>query len=273
MTITANPETAAPVSTDQAAPATGAARLNAIVDDVQAALLGVLVKHRVTWEEYRAATGWLTTAGTQNFELPLLLDVFLSTTIDEIAHAGGEGTECNVEGPVYIPGAPILERPYVLPQRADEPGEKLVFSGTVRLTDGSPLAGAELDIWQASADGAYSQFHPEVPEYNLRGRLTTDADGAFSFSTVVSPPYEIPTGGSTGQLFAALGRSCYRPGHVHFKISHPDAAPLTTQLYFDHDPFLGSDVVGAVKSSLVITLERGDGTTCAYDFVLPGATS
>ena len=261
--------------TDQSAGTqTAAARLTAIVDDVQAALLEILVKHRVTWEEYRLATEWLTTAGTQNFEVPLLLDVFLSTTIDEIAHAGGDGTECNVEGPVYVPGAPVLERPYVLPQRADEPGEKFVFSGVVRRTDGSPLGGAELDIWQASADGAYSHFHPEVPEYNLRGKLTADADGSFQFSTVVPAPYQIPTGGSTGRLFAAMGRSCFRPGHVHFKISHPDATPLTTQLYFEDDPYIDSDVVGAVKASLVTKLERHEGephATCSYDFVLPPA--
>ena len=249
-------------------------RLNAIFDDVRGALLEIITKHRVTQEEFRAATQWLTEAGKQDYEIPLMLDVFLSSTVDDLAHAGGAGTESNVEGPFYIQGAPNLERPYVLPQRDDEPGEKLIFSGTVRSTDGAPLAGATLDVWQCNGAGEYSHFHPGVPEYNLRGQLTTDDDGSFQFETVVPSEYEIPVAGATGKLLAALGRSAFRPGHIHFKVRHDAAAPLTTQIYFEGEPWLESDVVGAVKASLVTKLERhGDYATCSYDFVLPAARS
>ena len=252
-------------------------RLNAIFDDVQEALKDIITKHQVTWEEFRAATEWLTEAGKQDYEIPLMLDVFLSPTVDDVANATGEGTECNVEGPFYVADAPQLERPYVLPQRDDEPGEKLIFSGTVRSTDGSPLAGATLDVWQCNGAGEYSHFHPGVPEYNLRGRLTTDDDGVFQFETVVPSEYEIPMAGATGKLLAALGRSAFRPGHIHFKVSHEDAAPLTTQIYFEGEPWIDADVVGAVKASLVVKLawhndDRGGSyATCSYDFVLPAA--
>jgi catechol 1,2-dioxygenase len=106
----------------------------------------------------------------------------------------------------------------------------------VRSTDGSPLAGATLDIWQANGACEYSHFNPGVPEYNLRGQITTDDAGAFEFETVVPAPYEVPNGGATGQLLSALGRHCFRPGHIHVKLSHSDAAPLTTQIYFEGDP-------------------------------------
>lgn len=250
-------------------------RLNAIFDDVREALLEIITKHRVTREEFRAATQWLTEAGKQDFEIPLMLDVFLSSTVDDIANAGGDGTESNVEGPFYVQGAPNLERPYVLPKRDDEPGEKLIFSGTVRSTDGSALAGATLDVWQCNGAGEYSHFHPGVPEYNLRGQLTED--GGFQFETVVPSEYEIPVSGATGKLLAALGRSAFRPGHIHLKVSHEDAAPLTTQIYFEGEPWLDSDVVGAVKASLVTKLARHDDdrggsyATCSFDFVLPAA--
>jgi catechol 1,2-dioxygenase len=167
------------------------------------------------------------------------------------------------------------QKPYVLPMRENEPGEKLVFSGTVRGTDGTPLAGANLDIWQANGACEYSHFQPDVPDYNLRGQLTTDEDGSFEFETVVPAPYEVPNDGATGQLLKALGRHSFRPGHIHFKLSHDRAAPLTTQIYFEGDPWLGSDVVGAAKESLVTKLvwnEDADGgrsATCSYDFVLP----
>ena len=252
------------------------ARVEAIFSDVIAALTGIIEKHRVTWDEYRAATEWLTLAGNQGFELPLMLDVFLSTTVDNV-NAAGVGTESNVEGPFYVPDAPLLERPFVMPKRADEPGGTLLFSGTVRSTDGSPLAGATLDAWQANGAGEYSHFSPGVPEYNLRGRLTTDADGRFEFETVVPEPYEIPKSGATGILLAALGRPAYRPGHIHFLLSHQHARPLTTQIYFEGDPWIDCDVVGAVKAPLITKLERHLGAggrsfaTCSYDFVLaPG---
>ena len=245
-------------------------RLEAIFTDVLDSLLGIIRKHEVTWDEYRAATVWMTEAGAQGYEIPLMLDVFLSQTVDDVNFAAQGGTESNVEGPFYIPDAQLLERPCVLPQRDGEPGERLVFSGTVRTPDGSPLAGAMVDVWQASAAGEYSNFHPTVPEGNLRGRLTTDGAGRFEFETIVPPSYGIPDQGATAQLLEALGRHLIRPGHIHFKVSHPGCRSLTTQIYFEGDPYIDSDVVGAVKDSLVIGLVRNGeaDTRCSYDFVL-----
>ncbi len=244
-------------------------RLKGIFTDVVGALLDVIRNHRVTWEEYRLATDWLTEAGNQGYEIPLLLDVLLSPTVDDVNAADG-GTESNVEGPFYVADTLMLERPYVLPQRDDEPGRRLRFSGDVRWTDGSPVAGAVLDIWQATANGEYSHVHPGVPDGNLRGRISTDATGRFEFETVVPAPYEIPNTGATGKLFTALGRHCFRPGHIHFKLGHPSARPLTTQIYFEGDPWIDSDVVGAVKDSLVTRLlpDGDDRVTCSFEFVL-----
>ncbi|HET7487869.1 MAG TPA: dioxygenase [Acidimicrobiales bacterium] len=253
---------------------TTASRLQAIFTDVLDSLLGIIQKHQVTWEEYRAATEWLTEAGAQGYEIPLMLDVFLSQTVDDVNFAARGGTESNVEGPFYVPDSQLLERPYVLPQREGEPGERLVFSGTVRTPDGSPLAGAEVDVWQASADGEYSNFHPTVPAGNLRGRLTTDDAGRFEFETVVPPSYGIPDSGATAKLLGALGRHLIRPGHIHFKLSHPTCQSITTQIYFEGDPYIDSDVVGAVKDSLIVSLVRnGEAETrCSYDFVLVPAS-
>lgn len=255
------------------------ARVQEVFGDVLAALLETITRHRVTWDEFRVVTEWLTEAGDEGTEIPLLLDVFLSPTVDDLAHGDeSDGTENNIEGPFYVPGAPLLEIPYVLPQRADEPGEKLVFAGTVRSTDGSGLAGAVLDVWQSNGLGEYSQVHPGVPDFNLRGRLTTDELGRFEFTTVIPVPYEIPTTGATGRLLTALGRAAFRPAHVHFRISHPGSSPLTTQIYFEDDPWLDADVAASVKQSLVTTLVRQEDeegrryATCAYDFVLARTT-
>src|SRR4029453_2332027 len=97
-------------------------------------------------------------------------DVFMATAIDNENFAGHGGTESNCKGPFYVPGARRLELPYVLPKR-EEDGETLRFSGTVRSLDGSQLAGALLDVWQANGNEEYSFVHPRVPEYN-RGVLS-----------------------------------------------------------------------------------------------------
>ena len=85
-----------------------------------------------------------------------------------------------------------------------------------------------------------------------------------------APSYGIPGAGATAQLLEALGRHLLRPGHIHFKVSHPACRSLTTQIYFEGDPYIDSDVVGAVKDSLVIGLVRkGEADTrFSYDYVL-----
>jgi hypothetical protein len=60
-------------------------RLQVIFTDLLDSLLDVIQTHQVTWDEYRAATVWLTEAGAQGFEFPLMLDVFLSQTVDDNA--------------------------------------------------------------------------------------------------------------------------------------------------------------------------------------------
>jgi len=247
------------------------ARLDSVFADVVGALQQVIRRHGVTQEEWRIATAWLTEAGTQPNEIPLMLDVLFATTVDDVNVAVEQGTQNTVEGPFYVPGAPQLSPPYVLPMRADEPGERLLFSGSVSSTDGTPLRGAMLDVWQISADGGYSHFHPGFPEFNLRGRLLTDERGRFEYETRVPHPYEIPKHGATGRLLEALGRTAYRPAHLHMKLSCEGHRPLTTQIFFEGDPWLDRDVVvGATKPSLVTALVR-DGsaaTRAGYDFVL-----
>jgi catechol 1,2-dioxygenase len=248
--------------------------------DVVGSVADIIRTRRVTFQEFREAIGFLEEVAKEG-ELPLLMDVFLGVAVDDVNYTANGGTESNLEGPFYVPGAPILQPPYALPRRDDEPGETLLMLGTVAGLDGSPLAGATLDVWQANGAGEYSHFHPGVPDFNLRGRFTTDREGRFEVRTVVPAAYEIPKEGPTGRLLNALGRHFFRPAHLHVKLSHPSYRPLTTQIYFEGDAYLHSDVVGAVKDALVVTLQKDDARsnggqaasdspscTCSYSFVL-----
>jgi catechol 1,2-dioxygenase len=172
-----------------------------------------------------------------------------------------------------VPNAPEMPSPADLNTDPRETGDPLNFAGRVYAADGSPADGAVVDVWHADADGRYSNIHPDVPEWKFRARVTTDAEGRFSIDTIVPPPYEIPKEGPTGALLRAAGWHAFRPAHLHVRVSAPGHEPLTTQLYFEGDPYLDSDVADAVKPDVVVRLDkREDGDrvsySTSYDFKL-----
>jgi catechol 1,2-dioxygenase len=186
-------------------------RTRTILMDLEQTLLQFIRRHKITHDEYRCATGILV-ATVKTGEESLLYDVFFEAEATDDGNAGAQGSVEAIEGPFYLPNAPRLESPYVLPQRSDEAGDVLIFRGRVTSPDGAPLAGAELDMWQADAGGLYSNIHPDVPAWNLRGRFDTGPDGTFEVRTIVPPPYEIPKGGPTGVVLNALGRVFLQAG-------------------------------------------------------------
>ena len=253
-------------------------RAAAIVGDVVEALRAVIRRHGVSYPEYREAIRFVGAAADRG-ELPLLCDVLFESVVDEAGARVPGATDTNVEGPFFAAGAPAVEPGAggvaFLPMRPDEPGDRLLFSGVVRSTRGEALPGAVLDVWQADAQGRYSRFDPDagLPEWNLRGRVTTDADGRFAIGTVVPAAYDIPGEPHTARVLGLIGLEPHRPAHIHVKVERAGHAPLTTQVYFAGDPWLERDVVGAARPSLVTKLQTADGPhgggfTCHFDFTL-----
>lgn len=230
-------------------------RVLTVVADLERILVEFIREHRITHDEYRAFTD-LITAEVQAGEGSLLFDVFFEAAATDVVNYDREGSIEAIEGPFYLPGAPWLEGPpFALPQRPGEAGVPMLFSGRVTTEKGEPLAGAELDVWHADADGLYSQIHPGIPDWNLRGRLRADGEGRFELRTIVPPPYEIPKDGPTGRVLAALGRHFFRPAHLHVKLRHEYFGERTSQLYFKGGEYLDSDVANAVRDGLVIAAE------------------
>jgi hypothetical protein len=115
-------------------------RVRFILEDLEQTQLQFIRKHKIPQDEYRCATDTLVGSGAAG-EGSLLYDVFLKAAARSARNIGTGGSLGAIEGPFYLPSAPGLEAPYVLPQRSDEAGVVLFFRGCVKSSDGAPLAG------------------------------------------------------------------------------------------------------------------------------------
>jgi protocatechuate 3,4-dioxygenase beta subunit len=162
-------------------------------------------------------------------------------------------TADNIEGPYYRAAAPF---------RTDlragiTKGVLLTLRGRVYGVGCKvPLTDAIVDIWQADSEGHYDNDGTlMVPpsDYRLRGRAKVDASGYFEVKTVIPGHY--------------LNGAQYRPAHIHAKVSAAGHRLLTTQLYFEGDPYNGIDPF--IKKPLIMKLEDVSGEKRAtFDFVL-----
>jgi hydroxyquinol 1,2-dioxygenase len=175
----------------------------------------------------------------------------VSMLVELINSRKAEGTtESTVLGPFHVMASP----PRDLGDTIDlvGTGPPALVTGRVRSQDGTPLPGALIDVWQADDHGFYDVQQPGVqPEANGRGLFRADDAGRFRFRTVVPSPYPIPTDGPVGDLLAATRRHPYRPAHIHLIVAAERHLPVTTHLFVAGSPYLDSDAVFAVRSSLV----------------------
>lgn len=210
---------------------------------------------RLTPREWETAIGILTETGhitdERRQEFILWSDTLgLSMLVDAMAHGGPAGaTESTVLGPFWTPEAPRREYGESIAERAG--GDPTRVAGRVLTPNGRPIAGAELDIWQNGADRLYTVQDPNAPEGHLRGRFQTRADGSYAFLAVRPLPYQVPSDGPVGQMFAATGRHSWRPAHIHMIVSAPGYETLTTHIFDAASDYLDSDAVFAVKPSLL----------------------
>ncbi len=172
--------------------------------------------------------------------------------VDALQHPVPAGaTESTVLGPFYSDGSPL--RPMGSSTVEQEgSGEPTFVSGTVRGTDGRPVGGAVLDVWQNAANQLYTIQDPQQPPGNLRGRFRTGADGSFAFWSVRPVDYRIPDDGPVGRMLAAAGRHPWRPAHLHLMISATGFHSVATHFFDRTSPNLAGDNVFGVKPSLVV---------------------
>jgi catechol 1,2-dioxygenase len=234
-----------------------------------AEVMAVIVRHlhaavkeiEPTTEEWMKAIQFLTQTGHTcsdwRQEYILLSDVLgVSMLVDAINNRKPSGaSESTVLGPFHVADAPEL--PMGADICLDQKGEPMLVSGRILDTDGHPIAGVKIDVWQANDEGFYDvQQKGLQPDFNLRGVFRTAADGRYWFKAVKPKFYPIPDDGPVGQLLKKLGRHPYRPAHLHYILSAPSFESLVTHIFDPDDPYIHSDAVFGVKESLLAAFSR-----------------
>ncbi|GAA1226572.1 protocatechuate 3,4-dioxygenase subunit beta [Prauserella halophila] len=233
----------------------GDARLREVLESLTRHLHGFIRDVRLTEDEWKRAIDFLTDTGhitdDKRQEFILLSDV-LGASMQTIAvnnEAYRDATEATVFGPFFVEGAPLVGNGGDL--AGDAPGQPCWVEGTVRDTDGAPVPGARIEVWEADEDGFYDvQYDDE--RVSGRGHLFTEPDGSFRFWCLTPTPYPIPHDGPVGRLLEAAGRSPVRAAHLHFMVTAANLRTLVTHIFVDGDPQLDiGDSVFGVKDSLV----------------------
>ncbi|HEX6352829.1 intradiol ring-cleavage dioxygenase [Actinophytocola sp.] len=203
--------------------------------------------------EFLTATGHITDDRRQEF---ILLSDVLGLSMQTIAinnEAYGDATEATVFGPFFVENSPEIPTGGDISAGAN--GEPCWVDGTVSDSEGNPVTGARIEVWEADEDGFYDVQYDD-DRVAARAHLFTDAQGRYSFWGVTPTPYPIPHDGPVGEMLAAVGRSPMRASHLHFMVSAEGHRTLVTHIFVRGDRQLDSDTVFGVKESLVKDFER-----------------
>lgn len=245
-----------------------------------AELMTALVRHlhefarevQLSEDEWMAAMQWLARTGQisddKREEFILASDVLgLSMLVVQQNHRFDDAaTPATVLGPFYIDDSPPAE--YGADMSAGLPGTPLFVHGTVTNTDGEPVPGAVLDVWQADAEGTYEAQLGQVDEARLRAKFAAGDDGSYCLRTIAPLGYTIPMDGPVGHLIARTQISPYRPAHIHFLLDEPGYTKLITHIFEKDTDYLDDDVVFGTKERLITPFERHQGGTAPDGSVL-----
>ncbi|AEI82829.1 hydroxyquinol 1,2-dioxygenase ChqB (plasmid) [Cupriavidus necator N-1] len=230
---------------------------------------------RLTEEEWLRGILYLTAVGQisddKRQEMILLSDnVGVSMLVNMVsAGVAQAATESTVVGPFYVPGTPERQWGESIQQLPCDDAP-LFVRGRVLDLAGEPVADAQIEVWQTNSNGMYDIQDPEQPEHNLRGWYRVNADGEFLVRTVRPVRYPIPTDGPIGELLNATSRHPWRPAHLHVKVTAAGCKPLVTHIFDAEDPYLDSDVVFAVKQSLVRKFEPVTASNSSREYGISG---
>lgn len=225
-------------------------------------IMGALVKHlhdfaretKLTHEEWHKGIAFLEGCAAieseERHEFVLVSDVLGLSSLVDLINTSDDATSSSVLGPFHVSGAPPLAFGGDMKRHYD--GPVLLAEGVIKDTDGNPIPGAELDIWQTAPNGLYSSQDEEQDTFSFHGLMTVGEDGRYAFTTVKPVEYTVPSDGPVGDILRACGRHPWRPSHLHYIVKAPGFHPLVTEIFPDDDRYLDQDTVFGVRSDLVM---------------------
>ncbi|WP_262107417.1 dioxygenase [Arthrobacter sp. Marseille-P9274] len=233
-------------------------RLKQLMQSLTRHLHAFIREVRLTETEWNKAIEFLTAAGhitdDKRQEFILLSDVLGASmqtiAVNNQAYAGAAtATEATVFGPFFTEHAP--EIPHGGDIAGGAHGQPCWVEGTVTDTDGTPVPGARIEVWEADDDGFYDVQYTDGRVAG-RAHLFSDADGNYAFWGLTPTPYPIPHDGPVGKMLESVGRSPVRASHLHFMVTAENLRTLVTHIFVDGDPQIEiGDSVFGVKDSLI----------------------
>ena len=105
-------------------------------------------------------------------------------------------TSSTILGPFWSPNAPFRENGASIVDSPHQAKVALMHGQVTDLETKKPIAGAIVDIWQASSNGKYDFQDPEnQADNNLRGKFRTDEEGRYHYYCLHPTAYSLPTDG------------------------------------------------------------------------------
>ena len=156
-------------------------------------------------------------------------------------------TRDDIEGPYYREDIP--ERDEL--DTVQGGGTVLTLTGQIVDNDCQPIPGARIDFWQADVDGAYDFTGSSAHFY---GYQEADEEGRYAIQSIVPGRY--------------LNNDQYRPAHIHVKIFVDGEERLTTQLYFEGDPYNEVDPWWSPETTITLDDDGDGGKISTFDFTV-----
>jgi catechol 1,2-dioxygenase len=246
-------------------------------------VVSILIRHvhaclnemKLTDEEWEFAWDFMqrmaAVTSPERNEFLLFADVIgASQLIETINHERpGQPVGFALVGPFFRAGSPFRARGEST--ASDQtPGNRVRITGKVfDFHTKAPIKDAVLDTWQAANNGLYENQDEQQPDYNLRGRFRSDANGEFELIALMPTAYPVPTDGPCGELLRAAHRPPDRPAHIHFIVSAPGFETLVTQIFVSGDEQIEEDAVFTASENMIGNFTRdGDHYRLDYDFPL-----
>lgn len=175
-------------------------------------------------------------------------------------------TTSQTVGPFFSIGLARLNQDNLVGKNVS--GERITIAGRVLDGDGKPVPDALIETWQANAHGKYA--HPEDSQnktleagFKGFGRIPTDENGAFRFTTI--KPGQVP--GPDDKMQAPhIAVSVFARGLER---------RLVTRIYFPDEPSNSSDfalqlVEPARRETLIAKKSAGESGVLEWNVILQG---